>query len=167
MESAKTNNNPVKLGLFRKWWLTALNTPLCGFVLADGGTSGKVKLTLPGYDSAGAGESLDNIGYRIKGKIYTLDGDDNSDAKDDFWDLTGLTDLTAGQYCKVLLTVDTSGTAQVHKGDNASSQAAAKLPLPPDNECPFGWVETAGSNDWDNESITTSGTLTEGYDVLR
>ena len=165
--SAKTNNNPVRMSLFRQVWWQAFNTPLSGFSLADGSANGKVKLTMEGYDDVTSSDHISKFGYRIKGRVYTLQSDANSNAKDDFWDLTGQTDLTSGDYVKVLLTVDESGNAQTHVSSVASSQNEAELPVPPDDECPFGWIEMEGANDWDGESLSTSGSYYEGYDVLR
>lgn len=166
-KTAKTNNNPVQFTLFNQWFWSACNTPLCGYSLADGSTNGKVKVTVDSYDGAGGGAGNVELSYKIKGKVYGKATDTGNDVIDDLWDLTGLTNLTSGDYCKVLLTLDTSGNAQIHKSTNASSQADAELPLPPDGECPIGWVETAGSNNWSGETVSTSGSYTEGFDLFR
>lgn len=112
--------------------------------LADATSTGQVKTT-----SA--------VDYLVNGNIHSLS------ATDDLWDLSGLTDLASGEYCKVLLTVDDSQNPGVYKGHVTASQGEAPLPEPPVGEAAIGYVEVAGSNDFDGESVSTSGTYVEGY----
>lgn len=93
--------------------------------IQPGTTSGKVKTTTETQ------YLLANSGYQ---KATT----------DDLWDLTGIT-TASGKAAKVLLQLDSSGTATVKKGTEAATQAAATFPAPDASVTVVGWVQLGAS----------------------
>lgn len=99
--------------------------------------------------TAGKAKTVNTIAYEINGRRLT------KAATDDLWTMSGAT-TAAGQFRKVLLCLNESGTASVINGTVAASQTVAKIPdWHAFNVCPVAFVEIP-------ESYTDGGSLA-GY----
>lgn len=120
------------------------NAVLTYGVIANGTTAGKLKTTAA-------------VSYRIEGTVYT------KAATDDLWDLTGLTNLAAGEFQAIALYLDASGTASIGAGTVAATAAAAKLACPAfvTSKCVVGWFVANASTDFD-AALSAQGTIYHG-----
>jgi hypothetical protein len=109
--------------------------------------------------------------YLIDGLQYELAGDAGTVVADDLFDASALTDLVASTYCKLLLTLDSSGTGYVTQGAIKASQAAAPLPWPARNRSVVGYCECGdgGALDWDAAGglVSEGVTYVEGYNMAQ
>lgn len=89
--------------------------------------------------TAGKAKTANTIAYEINGRRFT------KAATDDLWTMTGVT-TTAGQFRKVLLCLNESGTASIVVGVTAASQTLAKIPDWQGHDvCPVAFVEIPNS----------------------
>lgn len=130
------------LGLWNIQALLLNRVTPSGYILGDGGTAGKIKITVPLANQ--------DLGFMIAGRYYSLAPGAGTTDSDDFFDCSGFTDLAAATYCKVLLEISTAGAALATQGDNAASQALALLPKRTVGYAMLGWLEVAGATDWDD-----------------
>lgn len=155
---------------FNLWHRVILNeNRLVGaYSLADGGTSGNVKLVGEATD---ASEIL-GVPYLVDGRMQVIDTESDGE-NDDLWDCTGLDDTSSGEHCKVLLTLQSDGTANVYQGNIADEEPNARLPFPEEvrngDEAVAGWIEidsdSNSAHDWDSNDISSNGSYYEGYDL--
>ena len=111
--------------------------------IAKGSTLGKIKFDNPiSYRSGDAG-------FKYKA------------ATDDFWNLTGFTDLTAGQYVKVLLAITAAGAASAIMGTPAATLADSKWgKLANATDVIVGYFtigDGTNAHDWSAEALDTHG----------
>lgn len=104
--------------------------------------------------TAGKAKSTQDLHYQVKNEMFY------KAATDDLFDCTGFTDLTAGQYAKVLYVLTNAGTATAIEGTAANSLSDAKFGDVPSTGIIVGWLEIGdGSNphDWDVDALTDHG----------
>lgn len=114
--------------------------------VGNGGTAGNARTTA-------------NFSYTINGQVY------DEVAADDFWDLSGETDLTAGQYQAVILCIDNAGAASYIMCDVKTTAALAMAEVPkniPADKCIVGIFVSDPSMDWDSGGLATTGTFYDG-----
>ena len=112
------------------------------YSLGNGTTAGKVNITVPLNDQ--------DLGFTIEGRRYNKAPGAGTAIIADICSCTALTDLSATQYCKVLLYLVAAGTGAIVKGTNGTSQALAPMPELPVGGSALGWLEAGPSTDWDN-----------------
>jgi len=127
------------------------------YSMTDGSTAGKAKIVMPLANQ--------DLGYLINGYAYQKAPGGGTTDIDDIFDCTALTDLTAGQYCKVLCLLDDSGTGSIVQGTIKSSAALAPIPDIPQGYSAVGYLTAGGATDWDAVGgLTSEGVgFVEGY----
>lgn len=95
--------------------------------------------------------------FNIAGRVYSKAATDN------LWNLTGPTDLIAGQYQAHWLFLDSSGTASIGSGTVATSEAAALAALPAldGTKAVAGVYVAEPSTDYD-AALAAQGTIYDG-----
>lgn len=114
--------------------------------IANGTTAGQLKTTA-------------DADYRIAGVAYS------KAATDDLWDLSGETDTDASSYRAYWLYLDSSGTASVAAGEDATSEANALRDLPDLDEAKaiIGVYVAGTSTDFDDAGgLAAQGTIHDG-----
>jgi len=139
-----------------------LFSPVTPYSLGAGTGSGLITITLETISTLATTSDTAGFGYRIDGEVYVVesDADTTSPIIADAFDLSGESDLSSGEYQKVILQVDDAGAFDYKMGD-VLGRDAAPMPDPDEDKAVIGWLDVTGPNDWDGEDITASATLHE------
>lgn len=115
--------------------------------IGNGGTAGRLRTTA-------------SVDYKIGQFQYT------KASTDDLWNLSAETDTTASQYRAYWLYLDSSGTASIGVGSNASTAALAlaALPVVTASKSVIGVFVAGPSTDFnDAGGLAAQGTIYNGY----
>ena len=115
--------------------------------IGNGGTAGYLRTTA-------------SVNYKIGQFQYT------KASTDDLWNLSAQTDTTAGQYRAYWLYLDSSGTASIGAGSNASTAALAlaALPVVTSTKSVIGVYVAGPSTDFnDAGGLAAQGTIHNGF----
>jgi len=167
MPDPQRQKNRYNLWHYVKLLMNRVITPIA---LTDGATD-EISLQIRSNTTEWSADGSEKwqAAYLLDGRIYTIAG--AAQDKASFFDCTGTetTDLSSGEYCKVLLTVDDSQADQVHQGEIVTtSKSQAPMPFPDEviggDEAVFGYIEVAGSHTWGTTG-TADSDLYEGIDL--